>query len=74
MFVERDAMMYYWWFMVVTAFSGTSILTSVLDTFNEAQIDESFKTLLFTIASTIPTKISATVGIWNKMLLCAKFD
>lgn len=61
---ERDAMKYYWWFMVTTAFAGNGIVTAVLDTFNEALFDDSFKKLLTTIADSVPTKVSATWINW----------
>lgn len=61
---EYYALQYYWWFMVVTAFSGSSLVTMVLNAFNEGQLGSEATKVLTTIAATIPTQISATWINW----------
>lgn len=55
-------MKYYWWFMVITAFSSNSILTATIDVFSEMRFDDNVFGVLTSIADAVPTKVSATVS------------
>mmetsp|Transcript_4818 Transcript_4818/g.12258 ORF Transcript_4818/g.12258 Transcript_4818/m.12258 type:complete len:1303 (-) Transcript_4818:886-4794(-) len=55
---ERKALLYYWLFMLVTAFTGTTLATLLLSWFTEEDVkfDTSFRYALNSIAETIPTE------------------
>ena len=58
-------MQYYWWFLVLTAFSGSSLATMVINGFSEGvKIGNEAALVLQSIASAIPTTISATWLNW----------
>mmetsp|Transcript_1760 Transcript_1760/g.2442 ORF Transcript_1760/g.2442 Transcript_1760/m.2442 type:complete len:1420 (-) Transcript_1760:1101-5360(-) len=62
---EHYALKYYWWFMVVTAFSGSNLFLLTLNAINEKELSGTQITdVLGTIARTIPTQISATWLNW----------
>lgn len=64
---EYIALQYYWFFMVVTAFSGTSLATMALNYFNEKRSEgNSFTSVLVEIAGTLPTQVST---IWLNWIL-----
>ena len=50
--------------MVVTAFSGTSIMLMAKTYIEKGQLDESLAEVLLDIAATIPTTVSATWINW----------
>jgi hypothetical protein len=63
--VENSALHYFWWFMVVSAFTGTSFSTAVVNGFNEGiQIGSEIQKVVATAAATIPTQVSATWLNW----------
>lgn len=58
---EFSALKYFWWFMVVSAFSGTLLQSMILDGFttsNGVTIGNELQEVLTTIAATIPSEIS----------------
>jgi len=62
---EFIALQYYWWFMLFTAFSGTSLTTMALNLINErGDTNATLTTLLLSIAATLPRQISATWLNW----------
>jgi len=61
---EKAALRYYWWFMVCTAFTGSSLMTMVLNAINEGQVANSVTEVLIEIAGTIPTQVSSTWINW----------
>jgi len=62
---EEWAMRAYWWFMVVTAFSGSSILTMVLDGIQEGRLDDSsVTTVLNKISSGLAKEVASTWMNW----------
>ena len=61
---EKAALRYYWWFMVCTAFTGSSLMTMVLNAVNEGQVANSVTEVLIEIAGTIPTQVSSTWINW----------
>ncbi|CAB9500392.1 DUF221 domain-containing protein [Seminavis robusta] len=62
---EFSALKYFWWFMVVSAFSGTSLQRMILEGFNDGiSIGKEFQEVMRTIASTIPTQVSASWINW----------
>jgi len=55
----------FWWFMLVSAFSGTSLQTLILQGFNEGiRIGNELESILRGIAAAIPSQISATWINW----------
>jgi hypothetical protein len=64
-FVENIALQYFWWFMLLAAFSGTSLSTAVINGFNEGiQIGAEVQEVIETTAVAIPTQVSATWLNW----------
>lgn len=62
---EFWAMKAFWWFMVVSAFSGTSLQTILLEGFDEGiQVGNEIEDVLSQIAKTIPSQVSATWINW----------
>lgn len=62
---ENSALHYFWWFMVVSAFSGTSFSTAVIEGFNQGiAIGASFQEVIEVTAATIPSQVSATWLNW----------
>lgn len=62
---ENSALNYFWWFMVVTAFTGTSLSTAIVNGFNEGiAIGQQFQVVVEQTASSIPTEVSATWLNW----------
>eukprot|EP00549_Striatella_unipunctata_P025575 CAMPEP_0118722814 /NCGR_PEP_ID=MMETSP0800-20121206/31639_1 /TAXON_ID=210618 ORGANISM="Striatella unipunctata, Strain CCMP2910" /NCGR_SAMPLE_ID=MMETSP0800 /ASSEMBLY_ACC=CAM_ASM_000638 /LENGTH=353 /DNA_ID=CAMNT_0006631135 /DNA_START=377 /DNA_END=1438 /DNA_ORIENTATION=+ len=61
---EYAALQYYWWFMVVTAFSGTTFATMALDAIDRAELEDDAQGLLEKIAETIPSQTSAAWINW----------
>jgi len=59
---EDAAINYFWWFMVVTAFSGTSLMAMGVTYATTGQIETA--QVLLQIAATIPTGVSATWINW----------
>jgi hypothetical protein len=64
-FVENNALQYFWWFMLLAAFSGTSLSTAVINGFSEGiQIGSEVQEVIETIAVAIPSQVSATWLNW----------
>lgn len=62
---EYTALLYYWIFMLMTAFTGTSLGTMFLEAWtSNLNIGEQTRTLLSTVAATIPTTVGATWLNW----------
>jgi len=62
---ENKALQYFWYFMLVTAFTGSSLGTMTLNAINEKKIENStFTTVLLEIAGTLPTQVSSTWLNW----------
>jgi hypothetical protein len=58
---ENSALSYFWWFMVLSAFTGTSLTTAIIDGFNEGlNLGSEIRKVVETTASAIPSKVSAT--------------
>jgi hypothetical protein len=61
---EFSALQYYWWFMVVTAFTGQLLANMVINAFKEGSLGAEFATVLRQVATTIPSTLSATWLNW----------
>jgi Calcium-dependent channel, 7TM region, putative phosphate len=62
---EFKAMQFYWWFIVLTAFTGSSLANMVIQGFSEGiRIGSEATKVLANVAATIPTLISATWLNW----------
>jgi hypothetical protein len=62
---ERRAMQYFWWFMVLTAFTGPMLAYWVLGAVNKSQrLGEGLREVLIRIAGTTPTLIAANWLNW----------
>jgi hypothetical protein len=62
---EFAALQYFWYFMLITAFSGQLLISMILNGFaNGLTFGPEFKRVLRSIASTIPSTISATWLHW----------
>lgn len=62
---EYKALQYFWWFMVLTAFSGQLLANMGLNALNEGlSIGTQFQEILRTIAETIPSQISVNWINW----------
>jgi len=62
---EYKSLQYYWWFMALTAFSGTSLSTMILSGFNEGiRIGSEAQEVLLEIANSIPLQLSAAWIGW----------
>jgi len=61
---EKAAINYFWWFMVVTAFSGTSFMMMGKTYFMKGELETNVTQVLLQIAATIPTTVSATWINW----------
>ena len=62
---EFKALQYFWWFMVVTAFSGQLLATMGLKALNEGlSIESEFQSILQQIALTIPSTVSVSWLNW----------
>jgi len=62
---EFKAMQYYWWFLILTAFTGNSLANMVIQGFNAGlSIGAEATKVLANVAATIPTIISATWLNW----------
>lgn len=62
---EFKAMQYFWWFMVLTAFSGSLLGNMILYGFNDGlRFGSEFTSVVRAIALTIPKTISATWLNW----------
>jgi len=64
-FAEGSAMRYFWWFMVVSAFSGTTLASAMINGFKEElDIGSNIQNAIKNSARTIPTTVSATWLNW----------
>jgi hypothetical protein len=64
-FAEGSAMRYFWWFMVVSAFSGTTIASAFLEAIGEGRdLGSSIQNAIVVSAHTIPLTVSATWLNW----------
>lgn len=61
---EFNALQYYWWFMVLTAFTGQLLANMVINAFKEGSLGTEFATVLRQVATTIPSTLSATWLNW----------
>jgi hypothetical protein len=61
---EGSAMNYFWWFMVVSAFTGTSLSSAIIDGFQSGQLGSNLRTVVVTSAAAIPTEVSGTWLNW----------
>jgi hypothetical protein len=62
---ENVALWYFWWFMVLAAFSGTSLSTAIIKGFNEGvQIGAEIQGVIEATARAIPGTVSATWLNW----------
>lgn len=61
---EYCALQYYWWFMVVTAFTGNSLATMVIKGFSAGKLQFHFQEMLAQVAFAVPTQISAQWHNW----------
>ena len=60
---ERSALRYFWWFMIVSAFTGTSLASAVIRD-GGLNLGSTFESVLVEAASDIPSIISATWLNW----------
>lgn len=64
-FAEFKALQYYWWFMVLTAFSGQLLANMFLEGLNDGlKLGSEFRSVLRAIAETVPSTISASWLNW----------
>jgi len=62
---EFQALQYYWWFMIVTAFSGQLLANMGIAAFIEGKdLPAEFRTVMRQVALTIPSTISASWLNW----------
>lgn len=62
---EGSAMKYFWWFMVVSAFTGTSLASALIDGFASGiQIGAQAQNVIVASAAAIPNEVSATWLNW----------
>jgi Calcium-dependent channel, 7TM region, putative phosphate len=62
---EKRAIRYYWFFMLVTAFTGTSLATVVYEgVVASLDVGGTLKDVLRSVASTVPTTVSAQWLSW----------
>ena len=61
---ELKALQYYWWFMMVVAFTGTLIANMLLFGFGDGGFGSSVRTLFVTLARSIPSTVSASWLNW----------
>jgi len=62
---EGKALEYYWWFILITAFTGSSIATTVINTVQNGQLQDSATKLLIVVGNT--SKNALVSGIWIKL-------
>ena len=60
---EGSALRYFWWFMIVSAFTGTSLASAVIKG-GGLDLGSSFQSVIIEAASKIPSTISATWLNW----------
>jgi len=65
---ESSALRYFWWFMIVSAFTGTSLASAIIEGFGDGELDlgSSFQFVIVTAAKKIPTTVSA---IWLNWII-----
>ena len=62
---ENCALQYFWWFMLISAFSGTSFSTAVIQGFNQGlNIGMEIQGVIEATARAIPSEVSATWLNW----------
>lgn len=62
---EFRALQYYWWFMVLTAFSGQILAKMTLSAFDEGlNVGSDFQSIVRDISQTIPSKVAPTWLNW----------
>jgi len=62
---ERRALQYFWWFMVITAFTGPMLAYWILGTVNKGErLGDGFRQLLIHLAGATPTLIAANWLNW----------
>jgi hypothetical protein len=62
---EESALKYFWWFMVVSAFTGTSLSSAIIEGFQTGlNLGSELQTVITTSASAIPTEVSGTWLNW----------
>jgi hypothetical protein len=61
---EFFAMQYFWWFMVLTAFTGQLLANMVIDAIRQGSLGAEFAAVLRKVAITIPSTLSATWLNW----------
>ncbi len=72
MSIENSALSYFWWFMLLSAFTGTSFSTAVINGFNEGlNLGVEIQKAIETTAATIPTQVSAT---WLNVRRLSRFS
>jgi hypothetical protein len=65
MFSENSALQYFWWFMVISAFTGNLFATALLNGFSDGiQIGAEVQRAVEATADSIPTVVSATWLNW----------
>ena len=58
---ENSALHYFWWFMLLSAFTGTSFSTAIVNGLDEGlNLGAELQGVIERTASTIPTQVSAT--------------
>lgn len=64
---EESALQYFWWFMVVSAFTGTSLSSAVIDGFQSGlNLGSELQTVITASAAAIPTEVS---GRWLNWMI-----
>ena len=59
--VEGNALQYFWWFMLLSAFTGTSFSTAAINGFTQGlDLASELQKVIETTAATIPKQVSAS--------------
>ncbi|KAG7355019.1 protein of unknown function DUF221-domain containing protein [Nitzschia inconspicua] len=67
---EDNALRFYWYFMLVTAFTGSTLATMLIDGLMSGNVGSQFKTALTSIARTIPT---SQAPVWMNWIVTRTF-
>lgn len=67
---EDNAFLFYWYFMLVTAFTGSTLATMLLQGFVSGNFGMEFRDALNTVARTIPT---SQAPVWLNWMITRTF-
>jgi Calcium-dependent channel, 7TM region, putative phosphate len=67
---QDNALQFYWYFMLVTAFTGSTLASMVLEAFKNGKLEYEFKDALTAVAQTIPT---SQAPVWLNWIITRTF-